>query len=333
MTTNGPDSSAQLAAGRLRFDRYVLDPDRGCLLLDGREIKLRPKTFAVLSHLVENSGRLVSKDELFAAVWPKLAVTDDVLVQSIGELRRELGDDGPRLIKTIPRRGYRFESAVSSIAPDEPFVTDATAGSAVSHDRAEALKPAGGAHPWTWLTTARSGRRGAWSAALALVVLLAVAALLAARSEWRFIGTLRSGAQFSRTAEVGAKPAIAILPFVNQNDDSARSSGLLVLSKHHPTHDPKSFLEPGYLVEEIIEERWGWLEAHMRYYRRPLSSLTEPMVDAGFVIERIVEPRPSEALRNADPEGYEQLCRLPAFIFMRARKAIPDQIGDTATAF
>jgi hypothetical protein len=105
-----------------------------------------------------------------------------------------------------------------------------------------------------------------------------------------------------------------------------------VLSTHHPTHDPKSLLEPGYLVEEIIEERWGWLEEHMRYYRRPLSSLTEPVVDAGFVIERIVEPRPSEALRNADPEGYEQLRRLPAFIFMRARKAIPDQIGDTATA-
>lgn len=35
-----------------------------------------------------------------------LAVTDDTLVQSIGELRRELGEDGPRLIKTIPRRGY-----------------------------------------------------------------------------------------------------------------------------------------------------------------------------------------------------------------------------------
>lgn len=102
-----------------------------------------------------------------------------------------------------------------------------------------------------------------------------------------------------------------------------RPGGLLVFSTHHPTHDPKSLLEPGYLVEEIIEERWGWLGEQMRYYRRPLSSLTEPMADAGFVIERIVEPRPSEALRNADPEGYAQLCRLPAFIFMRARKAAP----------
>jgi adenylate cyclase len=222
MTTNGPDSSAQLAAGRLRFDRYVLDLDRGCLLLDGREITLRPKTFAVLRYLVENAGRLVSKDELFAAVWPKLAVTDDVLVQSIGDLRRELGDDGPRLIKTIPRRGYRFESAVSTIAPDEPSLTDATSVSPASYDSAGALRPASGAHAWTWLTTARSGRRGAWFAALALVVFLAAGALLAARSGWRFLDTPRSGAQFSRTADVGAKPAIAILPFANQNDDSAR---------------------------------------------------------------------------------------------------------------
>lgn len=91
MTINDSSSPAQIAAKRLRFDRYVLDLDRGCLLLDGNEIALRPKTFAVLHYLVENFGRLVSKDELFAAVWPNLAVTDDALVQSVGELRRGLG--------------------------------------------------------------------------------------------------------------------------------------------------------------------------------------------------------------------------------------------------
>ena len=90
MTNNGSDFPAQTGAKRLRFDRYVLDLDPGCLLLDGNEITLRPKTFAVLRYLVENFGRLVSKDELFAAVWP-IRVTDDALVQSIGELRRGLG--------------------------------------------------------------------------------------------------------------------------------------------------------------------------------------------------------------------------------------------------
>ena len=121
MTIPVTEALTPTRAKRLRFDRYVLDLDRGSLLLEGNEVALRPKTFAVLRHLVENSGRLVSKEELFAAVWPNLVITDDALVQSIGELRRALGDDGLRLIRTIPRRGYRFESEVSALtAAGEP---------------------------------------------------------------------------------------------------------------------------------------------------------------------------------------------------------------------
>jgi adenylate cyclase len=116
--------SAQTRPEQLQFDRYILDLNRGCLFLGKNEITLRPKTFAVLRYLVENPGHLVSKEELFAAVWPNLAITDDVLVQSIGELRRALGDDGPSLIKTVPRRGYRFESPVSVIATAHPFGAD-----------------------------------------------------------------------------------------------------------------------------------------------------------------------------------------------------------------
>jgi adenylate cyclase len=103
---NGP-------AGSIAFGRYVLDLSRGCLLSDGREIPLRPKTFSVLTYLAQRPGQLVSKDELFEAVWPNLVVGDDTLVQSIGELRRALGDADARLITTVPKRGYRldFESA------------------------------------------------------------------------------------------------------------------------------------------------------------------------------------------------------------------------------
>ena len=119
---------SESGARRLRFDRYVLDLERGCLLLDDSEIVLRPKTLAVLRFLVDNPGRLVSKEDLFAAVWPNIAVTDDVLVQSVGELRRALANDGQRLIKTIPRRGYRFESIVSAESSANPTpVGDGTA--------------------------------------------------------------------------------------------------------------------------------------------------------------------------------------------------------------
>ena len=91
MTIPEGDNAAEQ---RLTFGRYVLDLRRGSLLVDGREVALRPKTFAVLQYIVERPGRLVSKEELLEAVWPNLVVTDDTLVQSIGELRRALGDAG-----------------------------------------------------------------------------------------------------------------------------------------------------------------------------------------------------------------------------------------------
>ena len=102
-----------------------------------------------------------------------------------------------------------------------------------------------------------------------------------------------------------------------------RPGGTLVFSTHHPVHEQVSrLLDPGYLRAELIEEEWGWLGEKMRYYRRPLRDLTDPLADAGFVIERICEPTPGEELKRKDPKGYDRLCRLPAFIFVRARKGI-----------
>ena len=75
-STNNFASPAQRT--RLRFGQYVLDLGLGSLLRDGQEIPLRPKTFAILRHLVENPNRLVSKDELFDAVWPNVTVTDEL---------------------------------------------------------------------------------------------------------------------------------------------------------------------------------------------------------------------------------------------------------------
>src|SRR4051812_37531761 len=60
----------QIADRVLRFDRFALDLNRGCLRAEDREIDLRPKAFEVLRHLAENAGQLVSKDELYQIVWP-----------------------------------------------------------------------------------------------------------------------------------------------------------------------------------------------------------------------------------------------------------------------
>src|SRR5204862_1726004 len=80
------------------------------LLLDpsGKPIVLRRQCFAVLRHLIGEANQLVTKDQLMAAVWPGIAVTDDSLVQCIHEIRRALDDDGHAVLKTVPKRGYRL---------------------------------------------------------------------------------------------------------------------------------------------------------------------------------------------------------------------------------
>ncbi len=204
----------------LRFDRYLLDLNRGCLVLDDNEIALRPKTFAVLHFLVENCGRLISKEELFAAVWPDIAVTDDALVQSVGELRRALGDDGPRLIRTVPRRGYRFESDVSPVVSNGRSSADAALISPASSDVAHSSEPAIARVPFTLF----AGSRVRWLASVAFAFLVGAVVLWSGTAtEWKFPNILgHAGQSTTKTAESGSKPVIAILPFLNESDDTAR---------------------------------------------------------------------------------------------------------------
>jgi DNA-binding winged helix-turn-helix (wHTH) protein len=61
----------------LWFDPFALDLTRGCLRAGDRDIDVRPKAFEVLCYLAENAGRLVSKQELYEAVWPNVVVTDE----------------------------------------------------------------------------------------------------------------------------------------------------------------------------------------------------------------------------------------------------------------
>jgi TolB-like protein/DNA-binding winged helix-turn-helix (wHTH) protein/Tfp pilus assembly protein PilF len=105
---------------RLAFDRFVLDLARGCFMRDGAEVHLRPKSFEVLTWLATNPGRVVSKEELLEAVWPDVCVTEDSVVQCITELRTALDDQVQKIIRTVPRRGYRFDAVPTPAAADRP---------------------------------------------------------------------------------------------------------------------------------------------------------------------------------------------------------------------
>ncbi|HYI84733.1 MAG TPA: tetratricopeptide repeat protein [Acetobacteraceae bacterium] len=100
--------------GVYRFDRFTLDTVRGALLAaGGTEVALRPKAFSLLARLVENAGRLLDRDEIMRAIWPGVVVTEDSITQCVKEIRRALGDDDQRLLRTLPRRGFLFAAAVS----------------------------------------------------------------------------------------------------------------------------------------------------------------------------------------------------------------------------
>src|SRR5687767_3827545 len=128
----------QIVPRLLRFDRFALDLTRGCLRAGDQEIALRPKAFEVLRYFAENDGRLVSKQELFEAVWPNVTVTDDTLVQCIRELRDKLGDTDHRLIRTVPRRGYLLDATGTQPDDAPEDLTRTHFGSAPSRPKAPA---------------------------------------------------------------------------------------------------------------------------------------------------------------------------------------------------
>ena len=91
------------------FAEFTLDLARGCLLRAGQPVHLRPQSYEVLKYLVENRGRLISKDHLIEEVWQGRAVTDGSLGKCIEEIREALGEDARLYVRNVRGRGYIFD--------------------------------------------------------------------------------------------------------------------------------------------------------------------------------------------------------------------------------
>jgi DNA-binding winged helix-turn-helix (wHTH) protein/tetratricopeptide (TPR) repeat protein len=100
----------------LRVRDVTLDLARQVVRVGQDEIRLRPKTFDVLTVLVRHAGRVVSKQRLMEDVWGEVAVTDDSLVQCLVEIRRALGE-GRVAIRTVRGRGYLLDGGIAEVAP------------------------------------------------------------------------------------------------------------------------------------------------------------------------------------------------------------------------
>jgi DNA-binding winged helix-turn-helix (wHTH) protein len=96
-----------------------IDVANECVWRGEQALTLPPTAFALLRYLIEHAGRLVSKDELLAALWAQTAVTEGVLTTHVRQIRQALGDDPktPQFIETVHRRGYRFIAPVTTAQP------------------------------------------------------------------------------------------------------------------------------------------------------------------------------------------------------------------------
>lgn len=108
------------------FEGFVLDTKERRLLAEGRRVELNGRYLDALALLVNEPGRLVSKDRFLDEVWKGVPVTDEALTQCIRTLRRTLGDDAgkPRFIETVPKHGYRFIASVQPLDEARPTLLE-----------------------------------------------------------------------------------------------------------------------------------------------------------------------------------------------------------------
>ncbi|MBR0907550.1 winged helix-turn-helix domain-containing protein [Bradyrhizobium liaoningense] len=109
---------------RYLFDDYVLDTDRRELHRGADAVSVTPQVFDILDYLISNRERVVSKDDLMNAIWKGRIVSDAALTTRMNGARAAVGDCGEtqRLIKTIPRKGFRFVGAVREVRKPTPAV-------------------------------------------------------------------------------------------------------------------------------------------------------------------------------------------------------------------
>jgi DNA-binding winged helix-turn-helix (wHTH) protein/tetratricopeptide (TPR) repeat protein len=130
MVQGSPGHALKVLGGSLktvkssfRFGEFTLDTARRVLERDGRLVALPRKAVEILVVLLEERGRLVTKEELFRRVWPDVIVEENSLAQAVSALRKALRDGAGthRFVETVARHGYRFvgEATIAPLAVEE----------------------------------------------------------------------------------------------------------------------------------------------------------------------------------------------------------------------
>ena len=192
------------ALASYRFDRFVLEPRSRLLTSDGVVVPLSSRGFDILQLLVEQRGRVVTKDEILDSVWSGTLVEENNLAVQISALRRALGANGRAFIITVPGRGYRFVADVdeqrATEPPEQPSVRrNAADGEPVGH---ASDPPPAAANP-----PSAPGRRLLLRAGLGVGIVVTMALGL-----WLF-----------DAHQAPPRLSIVVLPIRNLSDDTARN--------------------------------------------------------------------------------------------------------------
>ncbi len=189
------------------FGPFRLDPVERLLLRNSQTVTLAPKVFDTLLLLVENSGHLLSKDELMKRLWPETFVEEVNLAQNISAIRRALDDKsgGAQYIETVAKAGYRFAIETRKIDGELR-----STGQELKPTTLPTLAPAQKSNATTELQTATVTSQAHWRrGVLGLAALIAVAVMA-----WG-IGHRRVGAG----STLPPIRSIAVLPFLNLSND------------------------------------------------------------------------------------------------------------------
>ena len=200
------------------FGRFRLNTAERVLLREGEPVPLTPKVFDILITLVENSGRVVEKDDLMKKVWPSTFVEEGNLTQNVSLLRKALGESagGAQFIETVPRRGYRFVAPISETFSElSPLLSTQVETPIPSNGNGGGVFPSVNERTPHVAETSESAV-GSWFKPLRLgIAVVAAIILVVAASLMYFNGRSTAG-------ELPVDPiqSIAVLPFVDEAGDA-----------------------------------------------------------------------------------------------------------------
>jgi DNA-binding winged helix-turn-helix (wHTH) protein/TolB-like protein len=215
------------------FDRFRVCPANRLLLRDGEVVPLTSKVFDILLVFVENSGRVLEKEEMMRRVWQDSFVEEGNLTRNVSTLRKALGDDSkvPKYIVTVQGYGYRFIADVAKVKTgDDLEVAAKTVPPSPVAENPQRLGPRRLLGKWLWaipvglllLTVLWVGKEGGFKA-VNHIKSLAVLPLKSLGAGEDYLGSGIADAVIRRASQTGqltVRPTSAVLHYLKNDTDA-----------------------------------------------------------------------------------------------------------------